>query len=157
MKALMIFVLLTPAIAFSADVIYDSGKTISAKKYRFDSEPTPISKQRPSAGKLIAPRTPEMSVGKVHKRRVKLPYLPHPLFLVGTDKTSIAWLSHHAPRLKKAGAKGLVVNSGSPQELKTLIRAGGGIDISPASGSELAKRMKLKHYPVLITRTQIAQ
>lgn len=157
MKSLLTLIVIIPLAVNAGEVIYDTGNTISASKYRFDSEPSKVKKKKPSVGKLVSPRTPEMTLGKVQKRRVKLPYLPHPLFLIGTDKTSLAWLRHHAPRLKKAGAKGLVVNSGSPKELKALIRAASGVDISPASGSELAKRMNLKHYPVLITRTQIAQ
>ena len=157
MKHLLFIALTLPLIANAQGVIYDSGKTVDAMKYRLDiGNPTPI-KNKPSIAKLVSPKTPEMSLGRVKKRKVNLPYLPTPFFLLGTDSTSIAWVRKHSKALQKAGAKGLIVNSSSPQGLKLAMQAARGLDISPASGSELAKRFNLKHYPVLITRNQIAQ
>lgn len=157
MKRHLVLALLLPLTVNAQGVIYDSGKTVSAIKYRDDTgSPTPI-KNKPSIAKLVSPKTPEMSLGRVKKRKISLPYLPTPFFLIGTDSTSIAWLRKHAKALKRAGAKGLIVNSSSPRELKLAMQAAGSLDISPASGSELSKRFNLKHYPVLITRNQIAQ
>ena len=98
-----------------------------------------------------------MTVGKVTKSNVSLPYLSSPLFLVGADNISIQWLNKHRQALIKAGAVGLIVNSASASDLQAVIRAADGLKVSPASGSDLAKQFNLKHYPVLITRTQIAQ
>lgn len=157
MKHLVLIALILPLTVNAQGVIYDSGKTVSAMKYRKDTgNPHPI-KNKPSIAKLVSPRTPEISLGRVKKRKVNLPFLAAPFFLIGTDNTSIAWVTKHAKALQRAGAKGLIINSRSPRELKLAMQAGQGLDIAPASGSELAKRFNLKHYPVLITRNQIAQ
>lgn len=157
MKLWLTLGLCLPLCVSATNVIVDTGKTVSAIKYRHDigqQQPPPA---RPGVGEFVSPRTPEMTVGRVNARKVNLPYLPNPLFLIGTDKTSQAWLNKHANALKKAGAKGLIINSDSPNALKRTIQAGQGVQLSPASGTELAKRFKLRHYPVLITRQQIAQ
>jgi len=157
MKLSVFLLLLIPITAPAADIIFDSGNTVSAKQYRHDIGVDDHNPERPSVGGLISPHTPEMTLGRVSSRSINLPYLPNPLFLIGTDSTSIAWLSKHAKALKRAGAKGFVVNSSSPQSLQKTVQAGQGLEITPASGSELAIRFNLRHYPVLITRKQIAQ
>lgn len=142
----------------SADpiVLLDTGRTVDATKYLAEKEaPTP--KQKPSITGFVSPKTPEMTLGRVNKRSVSLPYLPSPLFLVGADSTSIQWLSKHRQALIKAGAVGLIVNAANAHEVQKVMQAAGGLQISPASGSDLAKQFQLNHYPVLITRTQIAQ
>lgn len=106
---------------------------------------------------MAKPQTPEMTLGRVQPRKVKLDYLPSPMFLIGADKTSLRWLSKHKESLKKAGAVGLIVNADTGRQLQQAIQASEGLQVSPASGSDLAKQLKLKHYPVLITKKQIAQ
>tara|TARA_R110001599_G_scaffold158418_4_gene345122 strand:+ start:148 stop:630 length:483 start_codon:yes stop_codon:yes gene_type:complete len=138
-------------------VVFDSGRTISSDKYLSELQSEPAPKQKPNIAKLATPNTPEMSVGRVTKRTVSLPYLPSPLFLVGADNISIQWLNKHRQALIKAGAVGLIVNSASASDLQAVIRAADGLQVSPASGSDLANQFNLKHYPLLITRTQIAQ
>lgn len=157
MKHWILLGLCLPVCVSAANIILDTGKTVSATKYRHDIGQQTSEAPRAGLGDFIRPHTPELSVGRVQARKVNLPYLPAPIFLIGTDKASLVWLNKHAKALKKAGAKGLVVNSDSPEALKTIIRAGQGVELTPTSGSELAKRFKLRHYPVLITRQQIAQ
>lgn len=149
--------LCSAAIYAQPKVLFDSGRTISSDKYLSELQSKPVAKQKPNISKLATPSTPEMTVGRVEKRSVSLPYLPSPLFLVGADNISIQWLKKHRQALIKAGAVGLIVNSASSSDLQAVIRATDGLQVSPASGSDLAKQFNLKHYPVLITRTQIAQ
>ena len=153
----LLLLAMSTAVLAQPIIIHDAGRTVSADKYlnELRSEPTP--KAKPSITKLATPSTPEMSLGRVSKRNVSLPYLPSPMFLIGADNTSLKWLSRHKPALIKAGAVGLIVNAKSPQELQKAMRVAKGLQVSPASGSDLAKQFKLQHYPVLITKTQIAQ
>ena len=160
MRALYLAVLLllsSTNVLSEPKVLFDSGRTINANKYLSSDQKALSTKPKPSITSLVTTTTPEMSVGKVVKRNVSLPYLPSPLFLIGTDAVSIQWVSNHRQALIKVGAVGLIVNSTSPSDLKHVINASEGLQVTPASGSELSKQLNLKHYPILITRTQIAQ
>lgn len=157
MKWMNLALLAFPLALNAGEVIMDTGKTVSAEKYRHDLDASYPQPEKASIGKLIMPMTPELTVGRVQKRAINLPLLPNPIFLVGTDRTSLAWLTKHANALKKAGAKGFIVNSDSAENLQTILRTADGIEMSPVSGSELAARFKINHYPVLITKNQIAQ
>ena len=157
LPALSLLLLCSTAIYAQPKVLFDSGRTISSDKYISSLQSEPAPKQKPNIAKLATPSTSELTVGRVTKRTVSLPYLPSPLFLIGADNVSIQWLSKHRQALIKAGAVGLIVNSASASDLQAVIRAAEGLQVSPASGSDLAKQFNLKHYPVLITRTQIAQ
>ena len=57
--------------------------------------------------------------------------------------------------LQTLRAVGLVVNVATPDALAALRRLAPGVMLSPASGDDLAQRLGLKHYPVLITATGI--
>lgn len=138
-------------------VLFDSGRTVNAENYLSELSPEKAPRQKPTISKLATPSTPEMTVGRVAKRNVSLPYLPSPLFLVGADNVSLQWLNKHRQALINAGAVGLIVNASSVADLQQIISAAEGLQVSPASGGDLAKQLKLQHYPVLITRTQIAQ
>jgi hypothetical protein len=74
-----------------------------------------------------------------------------PLFLVGDDDRSRAWLRQRrraaAARRGPGGQRGDARGTGRAAPP----RAG----LSPASGDDLAQRLGLKHYPVLITATGI--
>ncbi|WP_330109793.1 integrating conjugative element protein [Methylophaga thalassica] len=155
--SLSVLLILSTLVHAEPKVIFDSGRTINADRYLSAEQKPSFPKRKPSITSLITPITPEMSVGKVERRNVELPYLPSPLFLVGTDKISINWLSQHRQALIKAGAVGLIVNSKSASDIQQVIHTAKGLQISPASGSDLAKQLNLHHYPILITRTQIAQ
>ena len=54
-------------------------------------------------------------------------------------------------------AVGLVVNVESMAALTALRRLAPGLTLSPASGDDLAQRLGLRHYPVLITSTGVEQ
>ena len=52
---------------------------------------------------------------------------------------------------------GLVVNVESMAALTALRRLAPGLTLAPASGDDLAHRLGLRHYPVLITATGVEQ
>lgn len=105
---------------------------------------------------MLPVKTPELMPGKVASRPLQLPGIGT-LFLVGDDLDSRQWLSQNAVRLKQLHAVGLVVNVSEIAGLQSLRALVPDILLSPASGSELARRLQLQHYPVLITETALSQ
>ncbi|MBF8740692.1 integrating conjugative element protein [Pseudomonas guariconensis] len=97
-----------------------------------------------------------LSPGAVPPRTLKLPGFT-PLFLVGNDAASLEWLSQHAQRLQDLGASGLAVEVADAQALRRIQSAAPGLDIWPVSGDDIAERLELQHYPVLITPTGLEQ
>ncbi|POG14561.1 integrating conjugative element protein [Pseudomonas putida] len=80
-----------------------------------------------------------------------------PLFLVGHDAASLEWLAQHAQTLQKLGASGLAVEVTDAQALRRIQAAAPGLNIWPVSGDDIAERLELQHYPVLITPTGLEQ
>ncbi|WP_340621531.1 integrating conjugative element protein [Xenorhabdus siamensis] len=103
---------------------------------------------------MLPVNTPELTPGTVISRPLQLPGIGA-LFLIGDDPESHQWLSQHA--LAKLHAVGLVVNVREIAGLQALRTLAPGLHLSPASGTELARRLQLQHYPVLITETQLSQ
>ena len=59
--------------------------------------------------------------------------------------------------LRQRGAVGLVVNVETVQGLARLRALVPGVPLAPVVGDDLAERLGLRHYPVLITATGIEQ
>lgn len=97
-----------------------------------------------------------LSPGAVSPRTLKLPELT-PLFLVGHDAASLEWLAQHAQKLQELGASGLAVEVANTPALRRIQAAAPGVDIWPVSGDDIAERLELQHYPVLITPTGLEQ
>nr|WP_159465761.1 integrating conjugative element protein [Scandinavium goeteborgense] len=106
---------------------------------------------RPSGEAAMLPvSTPELTPGRVTARPLKLPGIGS-LFLIGDDALSRRWLIDNRDRLQKMSAAGMIVNVQSQQGVASLRELVPGITLAPASGSSLARRLQLSHYPVLIT------
>lgn len=105
---------------------------------------------------MLPVRSMRLSPGDVARRVIEAPGLP-PLFLVGDDERSRAWLRQQALRLRELDAVGLVVNVASAEALATLRALAPGLSLAPVTGDDLAERLGLRHYPVLITATGIEQ
>ncbi|MHB0816772.1 integrating conjugative element protein [Stutzerimonas nitrititolerans] len=105
---------------------------------------------------MLPVRSMRLSPGDVARRVIEAPGLP-PLFLVGDDERSRAWLRQRSPRLHELDAVGLVVNITSVESLAALRALVPGLSLSPVAGDDLAERLGLHHYPVLITATGIEQ
>lgn len=105
---------------------------------------------------MLPVRSENLSPGDVPRRVIRAPGLT-PLFLVGDDARSRAWLRQRHAALRELGAVGQVVNVESTAALVELRRLAPGLTLAPASGDDLAQRLGLRHYPVLITATGIEQ
>ncbi|WP_411832904.1 integrating conjugative element protein [Pseudoxanthomonas mexicana] len=105
---------------------------------------------------MLPVRSVRLSPGDVARRVIQAPGL-RPLFLIGDDDRSRAWLRQRGSALHELGAVGLVVQVESPQALASLRALIPELPLAPASGDELAQRLGLRHYPVLVTATGIEQ
>ncbi|WP_428845729.1 integrating conjugative element protein [Comamonas testosteroni] len=149
-------------------VVEDKGGTSALPYYRAlnpqDTQPgQPATPQPvPRIGRSCRSRGGHAAraVGAAHTGRRAAPRDPRaepdaPLFLVGDDDRSRAWLKQRRVELQAQRAVGLVVNVATPEALAALRRLAPGLVLSPASGDDLAHRLGIKHYPVLITATGI--
>lgn len=149
-------------------IVVDDRGGVSALPYYRPFNPQDAGPGQPAAS-VLAPRigTPgeaeaamlpvrslRLSPGDEPRRVIRAPGLT-PLFLVGDDDRSRAWLRQRRAALQEARAAGLVVNVATPQALAALRGLAPGLMLSPASGDDLAQRLGIKHYPVLITATGI--
>ncbi|MDR1934503.1 MAG: integrating conjugative element protein [Candidatus Accumulibacter sp.] len=158
------------AIATELIVVEDRGG-VSARPYYpalnpQDAEPaeTPVTSPARPAPRIGAPadaeaallpvRSERLSPGLEPDRVIHAPGLT-PLFLIGDDERSRAWLLQMAPALRELGAFGLVVQVDTPAALADLRRLAPGLTLSPVSGDDLAQRLGVRHYPVLITATRV--
>lgn len=105
---------------------------------------------------MLPVRSMLLSPGEVPYRTLDVPGLP-PLFLIGDDPRSITWLQQRYLTLRELNAMGLVVNIDSSAALNQLRQAAPGLTLSPVSADDLAQRLQLQHYPVLITAGAIEQ
>lgn len=97
-----------------------------------------------------------LSPGAVQSRRLEAAGLPA-FFLVGDDSLSRAWLKRNTLRLTKLNAVGLVVNVRSTSALENLRQLAPQLTLSPVAADDLAHRLNLDHYPVLITADSVEQ
>ncbi|MCS3511135.1 MULTISPECIES: integrating conjugative element protein [Pseudomonas] len=97
-----------------------------------------------------------LSPGPVTYRALDMPGL-RPFFLVGEDPHSLAWLRQRAAELQKMGAAGLAIEVADIEALARIRAAAPGITILPVNGNDIATRLQIEHYPVLITATSLEQ
>lgn len=109
-----------------------------------------------SEANMLPVQSMRLSPGAVTQQVIEAPGL-RPLFLLGDDERSRAWLQQRAPRLRELGAVGLVVNVSSAESLTALRALVPGLPLSPVAADDLAERLGLRHYPVLITATGLEQ
>jgi integrating conjugative element protein (TIGR03765 family) len=111
---------------------------------------------RYSEASMLPVRSTLLTPGTVERRVIQAPGL-RPMFLVGDDERSHTWLRQRADTLRELGAIGLVVNVDSVKALERLRRLAPGLNLSPVAADDLAHRLGIRHYPVLITATGIEQ
>ena len=150
-------------------VIYDSGQTQPLAPYLtiFDEDlsdasvpaPEPPVRRGISLETLLPVHTPEMTPGAVRPRRLQpgTARFTRPLFLIGADPRSLAWLSAHRQALIRLGAVGMLIEAATVDQVQAIADLAQGLEIMPASGSAIAKTLSLRHYPVLISRQGIEQ
>ncbi|RCV86903.1 integrating conjugative element protein [Billgrantia montanilacus] len=98
-----------------------------------------------------------LSPGRVQPRSLDLPPGMTPFFLVGADDLSVEWLKQRRAILREMNAVGLVVQVSDLEKLEQLRAVGQGLELRPVSADDLAGRLGLSHYPVLITADIIEQ
>ncbi|MBF8668205.1 integrating conjugative element protein [Pseudomonas putida] len=117
----------------------------------------PSSPPAPTTLNWVLPvRSARLSPGIVQPRALSLPSMT-PLFLVGQDAVSLEWLSRHAQALQDLGANGLAVEVDDARALRRIQTAAPRLNIWPVSGDDIAERLELDHYPLLITPTGLQQ
>ncbi|HIE55470.1 MAG TPA: integrating conjugative element protein [Chromatiaceae bacterium] len=155
-------------------VLYDSGDTLplapllSASGFDEDEEEAPASDVDESAAKPLMSQAlrrrsviqspgltpgvqPRIATGQAGAM------LPRPLFLVGADDASLAWLAKHRDRLMRIGAVGLIVQADGEADIEKVRAAAGKLQLAAGSGAMLARHFGLTHYPVLIGPEWIEQ
>lgn len=145
-------------------VVEDRGGDSALPYYRsLNPQPDQATPPAPRVGNaadaeaaMLPVRSTQLSPGKVQRRVIRAPGLTA-LFLIGDDERSRAWLRQRQAALRELQAVGLVVNVESMAALTALRRLAPGLTLSPASGDDLAQRLGLRHYPVLITSTGVEQ
>ncbi|WP_235366104.1 integrating conjugative element protein [Pseudomonas plecoglossicida] len=117
----------------------------------------PVERPDPRTLKWVLPvHSTRLTPGEVPRRALDLPGMA-PLFLIGADAASLAWLTQHAPALKRLGANGIAVEVADAAALRRIWAIAPGLAIWPVSGDDIAGRLELEHYPVLITPTGLEQ
>lgn len=97
-----------------------------------------------------------LNPGQITPRALNIPGL-RPFFLVGDDPHSLVWLRQRAAELQEMGAAGLAVEVADTEALARIRAAAPGITILPVNGNDIATRLQIEHYPVLITATSLEQ
>ena len=140
-------------------VVEDRGGSSALPYYQsIAPEPlnAPLAATGVRAGGAFPVSTPELSPGPVQERVINAAGL-QPIFIVGDDPSSQAWLTQKLQQLQAMQAVGLAVNVSNAARLQEIRRWAPGLRVMPVPASDLAVRLRLQHYPVLITATTLQQ
>jgi integrating conjugative element protein (TIGR03765 family) len=77
-------------------------------------------------------------------------WLNAPLFIVGDDPTSRAWLQTNRAGLQRLGARGLVVNVSTLAAYRSLSALVPDVPMAPGSAEALARQTGLRVYPLFV-------
>jgi len=116
--------------------------------------PPPLGAADPDA--LLPIQSPGLTPGPVQSRAIDRPF-SRPFFLIGADARSQQWLQAHRERLKSIGAVGMLVQADTLDDLRAIARLADGLSIQPASATDIAEALGIRHYPVLISSHGIEQ
>ena len=155
---LIVSICVSSSLLAAPTVIYDAGNTESIASYTDIIKIYNPKKKLPL--KVFNPLpivTPNLTPGLVTKRTINQPYLSNPMFIFGSDPFSLKWLQNNKPLLQRINAIGILVNVETEEQLKRIVIMGKGLKIIPAPAVDLAKQLKLTHYPVLISKQHIEQ
>lgn len=113
-----------------------------------------LPKSRYSEADMLPVRSTRLSVGTEKARVIAIAGL-NPFFLMGDDATSRAWLLARRDALHALKAIGFIVEVRTAADLRALRTLAPNLTLVPASADDLAQRLGIRHYPVLITPTAI--
>ena len=142
-------------------VIEQKGKTtaIDTILYPDGTEPAPkeelaLPKQGVMSEIYFPVETPLMSPGIISENEgTNIPrgLYAQPVFLIGYDRGSLAWLESNLDILHANKAMGMVVNVDTPQQMKRILQiAQDKVIIQAVSGQQIAQSLNLYHYPAYI-------
>ncbi len=161
---LLVLTLLFPGIS-QADltVVADLGGQSTAEYFagiNNQGEEPPTSQvltlSTPDKASVLPIRTPELSPGPLEVRSLSMPGM-RSIFLIGDDDLSRRWLALRRDQLIQLNAVGYVVNITSGAAWNDLQAQAAGLELLPVSGSDLAVRLGISHYPVLISEKGLEQ
>jgi len=166
MKQILSLLILTVTLPLAAQatsltVVEDRGGVSALPYYQgLNPEPAQTLHQAPVPQPTLAQgfpvRSQRLTPGTVQGRALNAPGL-QPFFLIGDDELSRHWLASRGETLRRLGAVGLAVNVASTDRLAVIRSWSPGLAINPVVGDDLAARLGLAHYPVLITATALEQ
>ena len=110
-----------------------------------------------SEADMLPVTSERLSPGEVHMRPLELPSRMTPFFLVGDDALSLRWLETRGEVLRELNAVGLIVEVAAPEGLERLREAAPGLELRPTPGDDLAGRLGLAHYPMLVAAQGLEQ
>ncbi|MHB0818475.1 PFL_4695 family integrating conjugative element protein [Stutzerimonas stutzeri] len=165
MRYLLIIVLLIPGLCNAMTVVADHGgmptKVFFKGMNSQQSGAAHRAPMRPSSGTVgldqMLPIQSQLTPGRVAHQPVRLDSLPAPLFIVGDDSRSLAWLQQNVDVLVQIQAIGWAVNIRDKAALDRIRSAVPGLGVQPMHVDDFAARLGLKHYPALITRHAVEQ
>lgn len=163
--------LLMPVAAQALEVILDIGEGSPAAPYleRLEGaeEPTPrntatLPPVNDAAERMLPVEPSHLRVAPLQGQPPRevletLKRMPRPLCLVGSDSQSLDWLEHHRATLLQAGAVCMLVQAETPEDLERVRDIAHGVPVQLSHGDDLAERLQLDVYPVLISREGIEQ
>ncbi len=103
-----------------------------------------------------AVHTKELTPDSIKSSIVDIKNLTQPIYIIGDDDLSKAWLTKYNERLKSLHAVGFIVNVKNNESYLGLSEQFN-IQPIPVNGAAFKKRLGIKHYPVLISRYRIEQ
>jgi integrating conjugative element protein (TIGR03765 family) len=148
-------------VASSLVVVEDRGGS-SALPYYQDLAPEPTQEQASEQtigvrGTGAFPvRSDRLTPGNAQGRIINAPGL-QPLFVIGDDELSRVWLAQRKEQLQQLQAVGVVVNVASTERFAEIRRWASELEMMPTPADDLAERLGISHYPLLITATAIEQ
>lgn len=151
---------MNPLQASKLTVIHDTGNTfpIYAKENQahLDQQQieTRLSQPIPSTYPI---NTPSLQVGVVPRRKLNLPWMAQPIFLIGTDERSKGWLRERHAQLVDLHATGMIIQANSESEIIEMRQIAKGLPLQVVSAESLVDQLQLTHYPVLISKFGLEQ
>lgn len=135
---------------------YDElGLSSLSVKETIDKQNIPVL-TRVTVAQILPVISTKLTPGQVTTKHIKVQALT-PFFIIGSDSLSKKWLLERKDELLNMGAKGLVVNVQTGYELDELQALVPKLLLQPTYGDDIATRLNLAHYPVLITSEIITQ
>lgn len=141
----------------SAIPYYHALNLLAASRTSSDSLPSPkVPASAPEESAFLPVHSAQLTPGDVTAHTIRAPGLT-PFFLIGDDERSTRWLATRAKALRQLGAVGFIVHVDTEATLRQLRASAPGLTLVPASADDLARRLHLQHYPVLVTATGVEQ